>query len=1048
LNSKTEKEIKMSADPFDCIFELHEQAVDLCQQGRYEEALKCALKCLKLARRYYDPHDPDLAVILNGVSQIHLHAGRFPDAESFAVEALEILELLHGPNDPHVARALNNLAGVYYEQGKLTDAIPLFERSADILRNDGEENEHYAQTIHNLAALYGDLGDYARAIPFSVDAMELRRRLLGEDDELYATSLSNLGGLHFESGGFEQAMKLFRKAKAIIRRTHGEDHPAFALCLQHEGGYYHETGRFDRALPILQRSLQIWRSVLPSDHPDIAKGLHNLAGLYLDMGMYERAEPLYLEALAIRRKRLGDEHRLTAGTLNSLAGLYDQMGKAQHVEELFQESMEIRLKTLGNEHPDYAQSLRNLAGFYADTGDLKKADMLYREAARIYRSVWGDRHPCLASVQNGLGALQKQLGNVASAEAHYREALRIRHACFGEDHPTVAHSIGNLALLCASTGRIPEALSLEKWATSVENRMVEQVFAVSSEEQRRAHLDLLSGSVHSFASLARIASSESGASGELMDLVLRRKGIQADALAAQQSSVLARRHPQLRDKLATLDTLRNQIARRQLEGPGENSLSSHQAILDEWLERKEALEEELVRAIPEFRLQFHFLSTDRMRVAGALPRDAALIEFFRFRLFNFGKTGDERWGSYRYLALVLLPDDPEHVSLIDLGEADRIEDLVTEFRQGMVQRCEKRDIEVAEEEPVLGDAHFAKVGSDLRASIFDPLIAAIGPRTRLVMSPDGQLNVLPFETLPLEDGRYVIDRFTIVYVSSGRDVERWGAGAVGQPSDPVIVANPDYNLSGVCGQAGGEGLSDQVQAEFTSEFRAHFSALPETASEARAIFRIAGGGTVWLSEEALDKRIKAVRSPRFLHFATHGLFLRDRPFDSARDSKVGLRSIRSEAGELTVTGMPNPLVRSALALAGVNTWLNQQQLPSEAEDGILTAEEVTAMDLIDTKLVVLSACDTGLGEIRNGEGVFGLRRAFVLAGADTLVMSLWKVPDRETQELMEAFYGRLASGSGRSDALRQAQIEMKAKNPHPFFWGAFICQGNPGPISL
>jgi CHAT domain-containing protein len=185
----------------------------------------------------------------------------------------------------------------------------------------------------------------------------------------------------------------------------------------------------------------------------------------------------------------------------------------------------------------------------------------------------------------------------------------------------------------------------------------------------------------------------------------------------------------------------------------------------------------------------------------------------------------------------------------------------------------------------------------------------------------------------------------------------------------------------------------------------------------------------WLEAHVLEARLKEVRSPRLLHLATHGFFLKDQPHDP--DSN------RWE----------NPLLRSGLLLAGYNTWLARGELPPEAEDGMLTAEDVTGLDLLDTELVVLSACETGLGQIHVGEGVFGLRQAFVLAGAKTLVMSLWKVPDQQTQELMVDFYQRILAGQPRAEALRQVQLALKGKYPDPYYWGAFICQGDPSPLS-
>jgi CHAT domain-containing protein len=145
-------------------------------------------------------------------------------------------------------------------------------------------------------------------------------------------------------------------------------------------------------------------------------------------------------------------------------------------------------------------------------------------------------------------------------------------------------------------------------------------------------------------------------------------------------------------------------------------------------------------------------------------------------------------------------------------------------------------------------------------------------------------------------------------------------------------------------------------------------------------------------------------------------------------------------------GVESPLLRSGLALAGANTWLRGGSPPVDAEDGLLTAEDVSGLDLRDTEMVVLSACETGLGDVRTGDGVYGLQRAFTLSGARTLVMSLWKVPDLQTEELMVAFYRRLLAGEPRALALRAAQREIREKYPEPLFWGGFVCQGDPGPL--
>jgi hypothetical protein len=423
--------------------------------------------------------------------------------------------------------------------------------------------------------------------------------------------------------------------------------------------------------------------------------------------------------------------------------------------------------------------------------------------------------------------------------------------------------------------------------------------------------------------------------------------------------------------------------------------------------------------------------------------------------------------------------------MIDLGEAEPIDRLIADFRAGIIDEAETKDgRDMARRRAEVPPTIESDTGSDLRAVLFDRLTPALGSRTRLLISPDGDLTRLPFEVLPTADGHRLIDDYQISYLSCGRDLLRFGVVATGQPDEPLVIADPDFDFqmttihepaqskSGFWSRLLGRGkkapptpkqpvptLATDTHCAWRHSHDVdrdrsayHFPHLPGTRAEGERIAAMLGVSP-WLDARALEGRLKGeCRSPRILHLATHGFFLPDQQPDLRRAAPslgidpIGFAAEGPGAGQLSGPRMENPMLRSGLALAGANTWLRARELPEEAEDGLLTAEDVTGLDLLATELVVLSACETGLGQVHVGEGVFGLRRAFVLAGAKTLVMSLWKVPDEPTRELMEDFYGRLLTGQGRAEALRQAQLAMKAKYPDPFYWGAFICQGDPSPL--
>jgi tetratricopeptide (TPR) repeat protein/CHAT domain-containing protein len=1098
--------------------------------GEYAAALPLYRQALEVRRAALGEAHPDFAFNLGTLAQLYEDMGDLAAALPLARQALEVTRAARGEDHPEFATSLNYLAALYSYMGEYAAALPLARQALEVTRAArGEDYPEFATSLNNLAMLYRAMGEHAAALPLLQQALAVTRAARGEAHPEFAWCLNNLGALYYSMGEHAAALPVYRQALEVRRAALGETHPEFARTLNNLATVYSDMGEYAAALPLAVQALEVRRAALGEAHPDFAFNLGTLARLYEDMGEHAAALPLARQALEVTRTALGEAHPDFARSLNNLGALYSSMGEHAAALPLLQQALAVTHAALGEAHPDFAESLKNLAWVYHNMGEHAAALPLLRQALEVRRAALGEAHPEFASSLNNLALLYRDMGEHAAALPLARQALEVTRAALGETHPHIATGLKNLALLYAAMDQPLEALPLLEQAAGVHDWMIGQVFSVGSERQRIGFLNKLHFNLDIFLSLVwQALASSREAVGAALDLVLRRKAVGAEALAAQRDAVLGNKYPTLRPRFQQWAALRMQIARKTLAGPGPDGAQAHWQLLDQWQAEKEGLEADLARQVPEMNLERKLRAADRRAVALALPAGAALVEFVRYHPYNFKAVparGEQRWQPARYLAFVLPAGAPGRVRLLDLGEAEPIDRLIADFRAGVMGGAELRDLSREPTRPRA--AAGATPGERLRATVFDPLAEALGECRRLLLSPDGDLNRLPFEALPLAEGSYLLDEYRISYVSAGRDVLRFGAGSGRRPAEPVVAADPDFDLAvggdtarperqGAAQPAPRRGFwarlfgrrpaapapepavrpapAAQAPARLSRDLnrgRYHFPRLPGTRAEGERVGRRLGVKPL-LAGAALEGRLKACRSPRILHLATHGFFLPDQqphlPDFPGRNLELGGGADAAAMGRLSGPGMENPMLRSGLALAGANTFLRHQALPDEAEDGLLTAEDVAGLDLLDTELVVLSACETGLGALHIGEGVLGLRRAFGVAGAKALVMSLWKVPDLATAFLMDRLYDNLlAGGLDRDLALRQAQratrevtvgelrgdwlsgemmdqlaggdpgardaLEELAQQPdehrpfaHPFYWGAFICQGDTAPL--
>jgi CHAT domain-containing protein/tetratricopeptide (TPR) repeat protein len=884
----------------------------------------------------------------------------------------------------------------------------------------GADHPSYATSLDDLAGLYQALGDYPRTEPLFREALVIRKKTLGTGHPAYATSLNNLAALYKDMGEYARAEPLLREALAITKKTLGTGHPDYARSLNNLALLYQAMGDYARAEPLLREALVIRKKAVGTGHPDYALSLNNLALLYRAMGDYARAEPLLREAPAIRKKTLGTGHPYYAASLNNLAGLYQDMGDYARAEPLYREALAIRKKAVGDGHPAYATSLNNLAGLYQHRGDYARAEPLLREALAIRKKTLGTGHPDYAQSLNNLAGLYREMGDYARAEPLLREALAIRKKAVGDGHPDYAQSLNNLAGLYYTMGDYARAEPLIIEALEITSRFTRGTSTVVGDRQRLRLYQSQRGRLNFYLSMSR---STGARPADLYRHVLDWKGA---AEARRTEGRLARDQPQLGPFLAQLAQVRSQLANLAFRPPPTGQAETWRLQLDRLREAKEDLEADLARRSAEYRGQQQAERLGPDEVAAALPAETAMVDCLEYTHISPPKGGKgPPQGERRLLAFVLRRGRP--VALVPLGGARTIDESVRSWRRALGARQ--------------GGA-LQTAAAELGRRLWEPLRPHLGGARTVLIAPDGLLSYFPFAALPgSKPGSYLIEDLTIGYVASGRHPVE----ALADPQGPVgrgLLAVGDVDFQADPGQVGPSARppSGVPVVAHRAGFRRLSGTGPE-ARHAREQFQAAFAGEpaelltrAEPTEGAIKQRLDGGHW-RVVHLGTHGFF--ESPARVAalraaarREDPSALPLKAAKPGEDEPDFALTPLLRSGVVLAGGgrDPAAGLPDPSTEApphEDGILTAEEVQALDLRGTELVVLSACDTGLGAMEAGQGVLGLQRAFQAAGARAVVASLWKVEDAATRVLMEQFYTNLWDQKRtKLEALRQAQLAV------------------------
>jgi len=836
------------------------------------------------------------------------------------------------------------------------------------------------------------------------------------------------------------------------------------------------AGNYTEARRVLERSLAIKEKASGPEHASVASDRINLGQLLLEVGDLTEAKRNYELALPVFEKLYGAESAQVADSLGGLASVAASSGDNATAKALQERALRNYEKALGPDHPELGMPLINLAITLAKAGEQAKAQPLYERALRLWEQSRGSESSFVAVALFQLAGLLQETGELPKARQLYERALAIQEKIYGPNHSTVAATLRGLAQVRAMTDEPDEAFSLALRADEVGRGHWQLIATTLSEREALAYARERASGLDLALTLAvrktpqrqlqeRPATQET--TRDMWSAVVRSRALVLDEMAARHRTVSSSTDPRMAQLSETLTSARERLAHLVVRGPGSEPPERHHKLLDETRQEKERAERALAEQSQTFRAELARAKIGFDDVAAALPSEAALVAYVRYGQHDFSgvRPGRNRKDPVpHYMAFVWKHTQADPVA-VPLGPAASIETLVTKVRRQIAQesrspgRAAKRS-----------EADYRQMGEALRHAVWSPVSSYLRDARRVFIVPDGALHLVNFAALPTGESSYLLETGPrIHYLSAERDLVPVGEQeengmdllAMGAPAfqETSLFASlrPQKNVTQVSvpGFAHGtptastyRGLRSVCENFQTMQFET-LSASAREVSDVAALWRRPGrtfGGTesntVQLTGAAASESAfkQQAHGKRVLHLATHGFFLGGKCASAlGTGEKPGGDASVSLPGE-------NPLLLSGLALAGANY---RQAAGPDEEDGILTAEEIAALDLSGVEWAVLSACDTGIGEVKAGEGVLGLRRAFEVAGARTLILSLWPVEDQAARDWMRQLYrARLVLGLTTIDAVHQANLHAlrrrraTGQSAHPFYWAGFVAAGD------
>lgn len=991
--------------------------------GKYEEAIEVLSSIEKVMK----DGSPICARVLNAIAAVYDGTGRYDESLSYYLRALEYARKDYGEDDPQYAVSLYNIANLYRNIGKSADALPYMLKAADIFKEKlGAQHVNYAYALQGLAAIYSDMGEHRKSLDRNLEALELFAGIVGEKHQIYGKTLENTAQQYVALAQYDKAIPMLRRALSIQKESLGENHPSYPYCLANLAVALSAIGDYDSAMDYYSQAVEITEKTMGKNafHSNTMMAmaricnkmaepykaleinlsvkkrieedmdhqanmypnvLNEIGHIYNGLGDFAKAQEHFMASMDNNARESAWDNELYAVTLSNMSASLSGLGRAEDSKAATGEALGIMKGLYGDRHPKYYDQLHNMASDYFK-------DKRYDEALKCNLAVlegrlalFGGNHPASASSMNAVATCHEALGRAEEARGYFNMALDAYRSVYGESHPNYAGVLADRML-----NSIDRRLDPDEYRCLLDNHNhnIRNIFQYLTEKDREMYIaSNYAAAFETFQMLGAenesLRNSPAGAEA-LYDSALSFKGL---LLGASVEFMNAVRESGDKELIAQAENLR--MLKFHINSVNNRTLAERPEDYNAVICSADSLEREIIRRVKGAGAYMDDLNVDWRDVEAALSSNDVAVEFVSY----------EKDGKRMCCPAVL--------------------------RKGW-------------KSPVVTEPFSMDCSEDmLTALVWKDILPYLKKGDNVYFSPVGAMHHIGVEYMADAKGRRMCDRYNMCRLSStgelvGKEGARAGMGA-------VLYGGINYNSDIAQMQAEGARVASGTRgtavnfftASSVSSGRMPWARLDGTGEEIYAISNLlekSGYKVMMYSEgSAVEESFKALsgKNNSLIHVATHGFYM---------------------AGEGEVSEDLS-LERSGLVLSGANNhWLGGS-LPEGMDDGILTAKEISVMDLHNADLVVLSACQTGLGDV-SGEGVFGLQRAFKKAGSKTLVVSLWEVDDAAAKTMMVEFYANLAKGHSKRQAFREAQDAVKkctftkdgvpASGSDPYFWAAFV----------